>query len=183
MTTAMVPANRPQWGVDRVMQVMTKFGVTMPAMVGVRGYFQDSMGQVGRNDIGIYDDAIFLCSAYAFVSFNANTDPSVRKPKIATLRPGLYWYKLGIHGLSKPKAQQYEALVQADKVTVARQDGPTETGWFGINIHKGGRVSTWSAGCQTIYPSQWPGFIELAKSEMKRAGVTRIPYILIEGQG
>lgn len=149
------------------------------ALVGIPGYYLDTMGAPGKNDRGIYDDAIILVSPSVHATFNANTDPSSFRPGIATLKPGLWSYKLGIHGLSKPVSRQYEALVQAAPVTVLRDKQGEESGWFGINIHRGSYNSTSSLGCQTIYPAQWAGFLALVKQEMARAGQTRIPYLLI----
>lgn len=181
---AIVPASRPQWNRSRIEDLLTAASVPETvALVGVRGYYRDSMGAVGRNDRGIYDDAIFLVSPHAFVSYNANTDPSIYRRRIATLAPGLYRYRIGIHGLSKPKAQQYKALVQAAPVTVARDQAQAESGYFGINIHRGSRTSTSSLGCQTIYPTQWAAFIASVESELKRVAQKTIPYLLIEAQG
>ncbi|HAB99731.1 MAG TPA: hypothetical protein DCE71_07920 [Parachlamydiales bacterium] len=143
-------------------------------IIGVRGFFSK------ENKINVYDDAIFLTSPRAFQSFNANTDPSYARTGIATLKSGLWKYKLGIHGLSKPKFLQYKALVQADQVTVMRQNKGPDTGWFGINIHKGSRSTTSSLGCQTIHPDQWSSFITSVESEMKIAKQTVIPYVLVD---
>jgi lysozyme len=180
----MLPANRPAWGQTKVSQILADNEIDNPvALLGVRGYYRDSLGIVGRNDRGIYDDAIFLCSEEVFAAFNANVDPSIFRFGIASLQPGLYLYKLGIHGLSRPKHLRYRALVQASEVIVKRDGEGTERGYFGINIHRGNRNSTSSAGCQTIHPAQWGAFIALVESEMKRVKVNRIPYLLIEAQG
>ena len=80
------------------------------------------------------------------------------------------------------------ALVQQmGEVTVIRDGSPNyeDTGHFGINIHKGGYQTTSSAGCQTIHPDQWHGFIHLVQAEAKRLfsnqwDTTIIPYILLE---
>lgn len=153
------------------------------ALVGIRGYFLDTMGKPGKNDRAIYDDAIFIVSPNVFAAFNANCDPGAFKSHIATLTTGVWKYKIGIHGLSKPAMLQYQALVQAGEVTVAR-DGVAkpDTGMFGINIHRGGRHSVSSLGCQTINPvnGQWDAFIATVKAELKRAGQRVVPYILID---
>lgn len=149
-------------------------------LVSVRGYFLDTMGEKAKNDRGIYDDAIAIVSPRGVVTFNANTDPAKYKKGIANLNKGTWLYKIGIHGLSKPKALQYTALVQADKVTVHRDEQGNDTGWFGINIHKGGANSVSSIGCQTIPPSQWEAFISLVKSLMKEYGQKTIEYCLVE---
>lgn len=181
----MIPGNRPAWTRERTEAVLDVHGITdTVCLLGVRGYFRDSMGAVGRNDIGIYDDALFIVSPTTFASFNANTDPSVTRPRVATLVPGVWRYKVGIHGLSKPKDRRYTALVQADEVTVDRHGvAADDTGFFGINIHRGAAASTSSLGCQTIHPSQWEAFIALVQAELKRYGQSTLPYLLIVGQG
>lgn len=155
-----------------------------PVIVGRRGYYADAMGVVGKNDRGIFDDAIFIVAPGVFEAFNANTDPASFRVGIATLIPGVWHYKLGIHGLSKPKEQQYRALVQAAPVT-KEMDGATPdaprtraTGLFGINIHRAGNFETLSEGCQTIYRPQWVTFLALVHDVMREAGAETIPYIL-----
>lgn len=152
-------------------------------LLGVRGYYLDTMGERGANDRKIYDDAIFLVSNELHLSYNANCDPAAFRKSIASLMPGIWRYRLGIHGLSKPKARQYTAFVQAAPVTVARDEwANTQTGFFGINIHRGSRFSTSSLGCQTIWPGQWKEFINAGDHELKAARQTIIPYVLIEEQ-
>lgn len=149
------------------------------ALLGVRGYYRDTMGAPGRNDRGIYDDAIFLLAPNSYAAFNANTDPTGFAKHRAVLEPGLWRYKVGTHGLNKPAPKRYTALVQACAVTVIRdQEGP-DTGFFGINIHRGSRTTTSSLGCQTIWPEQWESFIALVRAELKRAGQSVVPYLLI----
>lgn len=165
---------------DRLLSENIKGTLPAVCLLGSRGYYRDTMGRPGVNDRGYYDDAIILRTESAHVAFNANTDPSVARKHIAVLKAGVWQYRVGIHGLSKPKAQQYTALVQAGAVTVIRdQEGP-ETGWFGINIHRGGYGTTSSLGCQTIFPDQWAAFIALVQSELKRAAQKTIPYVLVE---
>lgn len=183
-----VPPARPQWNKAKALQVLQTAGVGEEiALLGVRGYFRDSMGARGRNDRGIYDDAVMLVTPFVFATWNANTDPSIRRPKIASLLPGVWRYKKGKHNWRSPKG--YPALIQASPVTVMR-DGPTvndppypDTGFFGINIHKGSLRSTSSLGCQTIYPTQWEGFRAMVYGEMERMGARTIAYALVETQG
>lgn len=162
-------------------------------IVGVRGYYRDTLGKPGANDRGIYDDAVFVVTPNTFTAFNANTDPSgYRKGQgkgagkgMASLKPGVWdAYRFGKH------KGQYEALIQTGgAVTVSRDgvEGPyDDTGWFGINIHKGGVNTTSSEGCQTIPPSQWPTFIALVHGEAERLFGTDwrhqvIPYVLLDG--
>lgn len=165
-------------------------------IVGVRGYYRDSMGAVGRNDRAIYDDALFVVADDAFVAFNGNTDPSgYRKGRgfgagkgMASLNPGVWpVYRLGVHRAGTKGG--HEALRQdGGPVTVTRDgDPPYEAaGMFGINIHRGGWNSTSSEGCQTVPPDQWPSFIALVTDLTKRlAGAAwrreTITYVLLEG--
>lgn len=176
-----VPLNKPAQSAAQTREILKKAGVdiTLPAILGDRAYYQRTMGDPNSNDRGIYDDAIFLVSPSVHAAFNSNVDPSVYRTGIATLIPGLWKYKIGIHGLSKPKPKQYLALVQAAKVTVRRDKEGLDTGYFGINIHRGGYGTTSSLGCQTIYPTQWDAFFAMVQSEMKRYSVKTIPYLLL----
>ena len=114
-------------------------------------------------------------------TFNANTDPSRELPGIATLKLGVWEYAQGIHGLSHPVGpRQYPALVQAAPVTVLRDGGADQTGFFGINIHHGSFGSTSSEGCQTIFPDQWDEFFGFVKAAMAKYARGTIPYVLTE---
>lgn len=179
----MIPASVPQILREQAMALLSKRNLGDFALIGIRGYYRDTMGKPGLNDRGIYDDAIILITPTAYITFNANTDPSIAQRGVAVLAPGVWWYKIGIHGLSKTRKAQYKALVQAAKVTVIRDGKGEDTGMFGINIHRGSLHSTSSLGCQTIYPPQWGSFIAAVESEMNRHGRTTIPYLLIEEQG
>lgn len=156
--------------------------------LGIRGYYTKSMGDPEKNDLGIYDDALFLIGKDLFLSFNANTDPakilrgSGSSKGTATLMPGQYFcHTIDLH------QRRYPALCQrAGKVSVWRYkaDGScwTDTGSFGINIHCGGTGNTNSEGCQTIHPYQWPEFIHTVVETITLTGwgKTVVPYLLIE---
>lgn len=188
--------NRPQWTREKVQEVVNsefaKIGKPVPSVVilGVRGYFEDSLGVVDQNDRGIYDDALFILSPTGFHSFNGNCDPSRKGTNpdtgkgYAVLQPGIWSYQIGIHGLNKPKDKQYYAFVQAAEVEIHR-DGASknERGMYGINIHRGGNTGTSSLGCQTLLPAQWQEFFDTAKQELKTANQKVVPYVLIESQG
>jgi lysozyme len=155
-----IPKSRPQMKREVLEERVNAFNIDkekFPILfIGVRGYYLDTLGEEGENDRGIYDDAMFIMTNNFFLSFNANTDPSVYRQGIATLKKG-WWpaYKFDLH------RGQYLALCQrAGAVTVHRDDVGDETGWFGINIHKGSYNSTSSLGCQTIHPDQWEDFID-----------------------
>ena len=179
----MIPKNRPRIERKDTEKLIASRRVSDPVcLVGIRGYYRDSMGARGKNDRSIYDDAIILVSPNVHAAFNANVDPGAygKNPKIgkgyASLKPGVYRYKLGRHGIRS--GNPYRALVQGNPVTVSRDGGEDETGYFGINIHKGSNRSVSSEGCQTIPPAQWPAFITMVETEMKRNNAKTLSYVL-----
>lgn len=185
----MLPPPRPLQPIESIKAILSANRLTIiglfPAyderahivLLGIRGYYAD-LGAPG-NDRNIYDDAMFIVSPSVYAAFNANTDPSLFRPGIASLKAGVWLYKKGKHPLHpKPGKTNYDALRQAAPVTVIRDGGKEETGLFGINIHRGGRNSTGSEGCQTIYPDQWDAFIETAYAEMTRCQQAVVPYVL-----
>jgi hypothetical protein len=178
-----VPAFRPQITHTRAARLLLAHGVGIlgASILGMRGYYRDTLGVPSTNDRGLYDDAIAVVSPRHFVTFNANTDPSRAGGRLASLALGVWHYQLGIHHPGTPGA--YPALTQAAAVTVERDNGVTESGWFGINIHRGGWTTTSSEGCQTIHPSQWDEFIALVRQELDHSGARTIPYVLVEEVG
>jgi lysozyme len=198
MSPAIVPGAKPRLSSTELRRRLDPFGIDRAAhpvvVVGIRGYYRDTLGKPGLNDRGIYDDALFIDTPDATAAFNGNTDPSVirkgsgRGPKkgIATLKPGA-WF---VHQFGKHKGQYLALCQRAGLVTVTRDGNPPydDTGHFGINIHRGSYTGTSSEGCQTIHPSQWDSFIAMTVDQAKRfhggswAAVV-IPYILLQGQG
>lgn len=163
--------------IDRshVEALLATCGVTVPAIVGIRG-------PDGNNLTGVFDDRLCIITVTDFKVFTGNTDPSKMHPNVAVLRPGVWHYKQGIHGLSRPVDLQYHAFVQAAPVTVDRANGKQDdSGYFGINIHRGGRYTTSSEGCQTVHATEWPEFKAMGYAAMDAAGVDTIPYVLVEG--
>lgn len=180
-----IPASKPQLKKeDLIAQIqLTHLEFKMPDLfvVGIRGYYEDSMGKPNANDRGIYDDAIFIVGKNIFEAYNGNTDPSAFKKEMANLKPGIWpVYKLDLH------RGQYLALCQrAGNVTVIRDEKGPDTGMFGINIHKGGAWKTHSLGCQTIPPEQWPQFMaaftEAAKALHGKAYRDKVyTYVLLD---
>lgn len=183
------PNSKPRLHSAEVLEIINHYKVDLVkyplVVVGIRGYYLNSLGVAGKNDRGIYDDAVFLYTENVCASFNANTDPSVVKPKIAVLQEGVWYsYRFDTHRGSKTA---YPAICQrAGVVTVMRDGDPPylDTGMFGINIHQGYLNSTSSLGCTTIYPTQYDGFYKLAESEAKRLWGEKwkdevVPYCLI----
>jgi lysozyme len=163
-------------------------GEPFPEMlvVGIRGYYRDSLGAPGVNDRGIYDDAAFVVGPETFAAFNANTDPSRLRKGVASLMPGCHPYKPGKHGISRPSGgyPAFRPATRNEELPV-RRDGdeeiPSSRPGVAINIHRGGRKGTSSLGCQTIHPDQWQAFYAMTRSEMKKAGLARFWYVLAEG--
>jgi hypothetical protein len=87
-------------------------------ILGIRGYFDP----MGGNKHGIFDDAFFIYTPDDCRGFNGNTDPSVDRKGIAVLKPGVYHYKKGLHGLhhldlehSAADKQIYDELIRTGK--------------------------------------------------------------------
>jgi lysozyme len=177
----MVPNSRPQQAKDKTLAMVIRARIEdRVSLVGIRGYYSETFPPSG-NQRGIYDDAIILLSPSVHATFNANTDPSVFKKGIAVLKTGVHRFRKGNHGISKPGGG-YPALRPSnakEELPVTRDITGDDMG-IAINIHKGSYKSTSSEGCQTIYPSQWDGFINLVYSEMNRYNQKTIPYLLVE---
>lgn len=165
-----------------------------------RGYYRDSMGAAGKNDVGIFDDAAWIVNLQTgdVTPYNWNTDPSKLgyNPGVgrgfAILQPGVYPFCKGQH---KGKGAAWRQIddESAPKLGLStwfndfRKDGSfkiwrgqvgekPETGYFAINIHWGGNSGTSSWGCQTAPTGQWPKY--QAKSYAETVGQKIMPYIL-----
>jgi lysozyme len=176
MSTAFLPAKRPRITRDAALsRLPVAVDLSVVTVAAFRGYYHDEQS---ANRRGVYDDCMVIIGPEHFSAYNANVDPSAFRTGMANLKPGVWRYKPGIHGLSKPKAQRYQAYVQAGPVTVIRDGKGPDTGWFGINIHRGGNSGTSSLGCQTIPPAQWEAFRSTLNDQLKRAGQRDFQYIL-----
>lgn len=155
-----------------------------PFLLGVRGYYILEDWTLSKNQFAVYDDAIFIIAGEQVIPFNANTDPTKNQPGRAMLIPGTYEFELGVHNRTKEKSKQYLALIQSKEVSVSRYGSEgVFRGWFGINIHRGGKITTGSEGCQTIWPDQWLDFIDTVRFEIMDAFQMRfIQYILVEAK-
>ena len=190
-----IPGSKPRLSAEELAARIGHFGLDRQLhpliVVGIRGYYKDTMGAPNVNDRGIYDDALFIDTPAATASFNGNTDPtSYRRGRgtgestkgMASLNPGLW----KVHRFALHKGKYLALCQKAGEVTVTRDGTPdyADTGNFGINIHRGGQSTTSSLGCQTVHPSQWDSFITLATDQAKRFFGTRwqsttVPYILL----
>jgi lysozyme len=151
-------------------------------LIGVRGYYRDSMGAVGRNDRGIYDDALFIVSPTHFSAWNGNTDPSVARKGIAALAPGVHRYRKGKHGITRPGGgyPAFRPATPGEQLPVTRDGETNPRPGVAINIHRGGYSTTSSEGCQTVPPSQWDKFYAALAGELARHRQTTFPYILTD---
>jgi|TARA_R110002167_G_scaffold52586_6_gene151680 lysozyme len=195
---AAIPRSKPRATREEVIQGLISSGlwsndkVSKLSVAGVRGYYDASMGLPG-NDRGIWDDAVFLIGPDTFESFNFNTDPSSYRKGMATLEsPQRVVYTPGYHGFGRSSG--HPAFRQSSDVVVLRDRGVgngtklgkgrfTDEGAsrFWINLHRGGRITTSSAGCQTVPPSQWKDFYALVRSELGKYGQSSFSYFLFDG--
>lgn len=178
-----LPSTKPKLPKEDAEKFLSSFSLAQypVKLLGIRGYYKQTMGDPSKNDIGIYDDAIFIIGPDQFyLSFNANTDPSRVLPGVAVLKPGgPYLYKIGMHNMQHP----YKALRQFGNVTVLRadkEDTDSPNNRFFIDIHKGGYNTTSSLGCQTIHPDQWMDFLNNVESLLSKNRQQIIPYCLVE---
>jgi len=150
-----------------------------------------------------FDDRIFVVyrdasGVLTVRSWAATTDPGVywrRNPgKVrgtAILKAGQYRsaWRIGLHKGVHP------ALVQDSPVTVWRDSNrdalidiglDSETGTFGINIHRAGTSSSvvdkWSAGCQVFATNAgFEEFLALCRAQVSSGAGSRFTYTLLEG--
>jgi len=132
-------------------------------------------------------DQFILVSGNVLFRFKGTTRPGsyyllhLLNPKgVAVLKPGQYVdsFKLGLH------QGKYTAWVQAkplpvyrdgDKDLLPEEQGPIDTGFFGINVHRASSftisklVDKWSAGCQVIAnPADFDVLIKFSQSSNKQ---------------
>jgi hypothetical protein len=104
---------------------------------------------------------------------------------MARLKPGVWTFRRLKHRMASPDG--YMAFGQGPNVvTVERidRDGKirqTETGQFGINIHRASRASTSSEGCLTLPLEQWIAFRDTLDDALAKTGAKTFPLILIDG--
>jgi hypothetical protein len=166
-------------------------------IVGVR----NNTPSVAKKVTNVFDDHITLTfkdekGILQFYCWMATTDPGKKsvmefhnKVGVARLVPSQYRgvWKIDLH------QGKYEALCQRlGNVTVWRdankdlifEETKTDTGMFGINIHKAGQDSTWvegwSAGCNVFKRvKDFDVFMKICKKASKIHG-NKFSYTLIE---
>jgi hypothetical protein len=165
-------------------------------IVGIR----NNSPLIANKVTNVFDDHITIsfkeAGIWKFYIWNATTDPGKKgvqqfsNPKgVARLVDGQY---RGVWTIDKHQGK-YEALCQrAGNVTVWRDNNKdlifdkniTDTGMFGINIHKAGQDSTWvenwSEGCQVFKRvKDFDVFMSICKKAAKIHG-NKFSYTLIE---
>ncbi|MEP1208128.1 MAG: lysozyme [Rhizobiaceae bacterium] len=184
----LLPKFRPQQTAETSLAALQKFEKLIPGgrrddqvkLLAVRGYYTDTLGKVGQNDRGLYDDAIFVIEPNGVHSFNGNTDPSVFRKGIAKLKaPQAVRYIPGPHGF-KRKNGPYPAFRQNSSCVVTRDQKGDDKGIFWINLHRGGVTQTSSAGCQTVPPHQWDEFRTLINNLLDQYNQNTFYYVLID---
>lgn len=169
------------------------------------GPYHLNMVAVRRNTAiaNAFDDVFtvshFDGQAWRYAEWKCTTDPglywllnpmNVKGTAILPLGQYLDCWRIGMH------QGAYEALVQCQPVTVWRDSdrdnrldyggtAPTDTGIFGINIHRANalresvQVDKWSAGCTVIAnPNNFAALMVLAK-ESARLGRASFSYTLL----
>ena len=199
--------NPPKAPEELIRKLLAVAGLPTPqepvALLGVRAYRRDTMGVPGRNDVGTYDDAIFLVAPGFFRAENANTDPSrigwnaAIGKEFAMLCPGTWYFIRGAHKGRVPALRQADED-QADEAgipnhgkfkvwraktmdAVINGTARVDEGNFNINIHSGGSATTSSWGCQTIPPDRFNSFMSEVWHHMIKHDQKRIAYHLIDG--
>lgn len=164
---------------SEVLQLVQGHGLDLDAekivIVGIRGYYLNTMGKRGVNDRNLYDDAIFvIASGGRFKAYQANTDPSVFQKGMAVLVPGVYDVVKHRHHGKYPAFQIVKDRLKRDGIA------GIDEGRHGINIHYGGN-GTWSEGCQTLPKEIFVGeFQPMVYGLMDSYGKRSIKYLLTE---
>lgn len=186
-----VPKAKPNISRLEVERALERHGIDLDkrkvALFVKEAHYMNTMGRVGKNDIGIYDDAgVWISRDGGFATFNFNTDPSRYYKNVATLDYGVWEYKKGKHGISRPGGG-YWAFRQAGPVYVRRwqPDGSFKRMILGdtINVHAGGENGTSSAGCQTTPKKQFPAFKEYGYMLIDRAEIKTFPLLKTMNNG
>lgn len=133
----------------------------------------------GKAKTGTWDDEFYWIDLQGMATYEGNADPSKYKKDVATLKPGVWRYRIGNHG-SKAYGS-YPAYRQAAPVKVLRwqPDGTFEEHDLkqSINIHHGSKTtgSTSSLGCLTVRYRDWDAFKPQGDLMIEKAGLKDFP--------
>lgn len=121
------------------------------------------IGVRARNNArNVYDDTIAILTPTGFAAYNGNVDPSVDRKGVAVLQPGVYDYKIGVHGIShlNLKLASDEAIL--DKMEATGEDPTPIEGRFLPHwaFRQAGPVKILREGATTpeidTNPDTWP---------------------------
>jgi len=155
-------------------------------VLACRGYYSKTIGEPG-NDISCYDDSFHIVTPTEMTGWNGNTDPSRYglRPEggryMARLQTGCWQFKSLIHRGKYQAFGQGDSPVTVDRVQWDGAVARTETGEFGINLHRGGVNGTSSEGCCTLPPEQWVAFRMELNRVLGSSGLKRFAFILVDG--
>lgn len=147
----------PRISHDTVTSILSANGCNLKhaCWLAIRGYYLDSMGQAGKNDRGLWDDAWALYSPqHGVITYRANTDPTGFRPGTGTgaskgravLAPGVWLYGAGPHKGRRAFRQCRKVVVMRDMIGGGSYQ---HAGMHAINLHDAPGNSTSSEGCQT----------------------------------
>lgn len=176
-----------QYSIEELKKEFARFSYKFPTfhLVGVR-----SKANVKNQ----FDDLVAVINNNEITWYTCTTNPgtywllNLLNPKgTAVLKQGQYvdTWEIGLH------QGKYEALTQCkdvtvyrdgDKDNVAEETKVTETGMFGINIHRANPsivsklIDKWSAGCQVLNdPKQFNALL----AKCKTSGLNKFTYTLL----
>lgn len=155
-------------------------------------------------DAGSWDDWIGLLyeknGAWQLELYRGTTDPSDEwllkgndsRGGTAILKAGQYrsCWQLGTHkgyrALQQSGPKPMTVIRDGDKDTELDFDGVEQTGWFGINLHRGSahqavpEIGLYSAGCQVIQdPDEFEQLMNVVAASCDRYGTT-VSYTLFD---
>lgn len=181
MPRIILPPRKPRLGREDAVRVLSNHNLSTDVCVllFVRGYYRDSMGKFGVNDVGVYDDAVFVVTPEdsEYRTYNANTDPSKSGSGLAMIDTGLHYFYKGQH---RGKYDAFRYFPEGTRVPCTR-DGRSARPARYINIHRGGFRNTWSEGCLTIPTEEmWLDFQKTVYRYMDKYNQGHIAVLLVE---
>jgi hypothetical protein len=167
--------------IDELKAQFTELGYKWPSIhvVGIRSK---------ANIPNQFDDLIGLVQGDEVKWYTGTTNPGtfwlnnpINNLGTAVLKAGQYvdTYTIGLHQGKYTALKQSKKVTvyrDADKDSVAEEQGKEETGLFGINIHRANEltesrnIDKWSAGCQVLnIPKQFKELIQACIKSNKKA--------------
>lgn len=181
-----LPPSRPKRDNAVIDSIIEHYSIdkTKVSLIFIRSYYLDSMGDVGKGDSNIYDDAVYVVAPGFRDSFNANTEASFKKKNgrsQATMNLGKYLYYKGKH---KNKYDALRPYPEGVTLQCTREGKPSTCSH--TNIHKGGSRASfdvvWSEGCLTIPDIQYKEFQTRVYALMTQFDQKTIEVVIVENK-